>query len=93
MQSVRISKRRLRRIKKKRNHLTWQVIHSHCEHNVRYYLLLCLAFLLDMICGIFALICKLLCYWLWMGLVQPVAANRGRSWICGRFRPIVLGFN
>lgn len=61
MQSVRISKRRLRRIKKKRNRLTWQVMHSHCEHNVCYYLLLCLAFLLDMICGIFALVCKLLC--------------------------------
>ena len=41
MQSVRISKRRLRRIKKKRNHLTWQVMHSHCEHNVRYYLRFC----------------------------------------------------
>lgn len=61
MQSVHISKHRLRRIQKKRNRLTWQVMHSHYEHNIGYYLLLCFAFLLDMICGVFALVCKLLC--------------------------------
>ena len=61
MQSIRVSKRRMRRIKKKRNRLTWQLIHSHREHNFAYYLLLFFAFILDFIYGAFIFLCKLFC--------------------------------
>ncbi|KFJ00727.1 hypothetical protein BPORC_1909 [Bifidobacterium porcinum] len=34
--------------------------------------------------GMVARLVAVVCCWSWMGLVQPVAANRGRSWIFGR---------
>lgn len=55
MDSMRISKRQLRKIKKKRNRLTYQVRHKYRTHNFVYYLLLCFAFVLDAI----GFLCKL----------------------------------
>ena len=59
MESIHISKRQLRKIKRKRNKLSYQVKHSDKSHNVAYYILLCIAYVFDGCALLFRWFCKL----------------------------------
>ena len=59
MQSVQISRRRLRKIKRKRSRFSYQVKHKNAKHNIFYYLELLFAYFLDFVRSILRLSFKL----------------------------------
>lgn len=59
MEFIHLSKRQLRKIKRKRNKLSYQVKHSDKSHNVAYYILLCIAYVFDGCALLFRWFCKL----------------------------------
>lgn len=59
MQSVQISRRRLRKIKRKRSRFSYQVKHKNAKHNIFYYIELLFAYFLDFVRSILRLSFKL----------------------------------
>ena len=59
MQSVQISRRRLRKIKRKRSSFSYQVKHKNAKHNILYYIELLFAYFLDFVRSILRLSFKL----------------------------------
>lgn len=59
MESIQISKRQLKKIKQKRKRLSYQVKHKYKQHNLKYYVLLFIAYMLDMFMMISRLFFKL----------------------------------
>ena len=59
MQSVQISRRRLRKIKRKRSRFSYQVKHKNAKHNILYYIELLFAYFLDFVRSILRLSFKL----------------------------------
>lgn len=59
MEFIHVSRRQLRKIKRKRNKLSYQVKHNHKPHNFTYYIFLCIAYILDGLTLLFRLFCKI----------------------------------